>query len=114
MLRVLSWERAYPRDQGLHHGLRLLWNERVARVVDHNQCDAIAEFVLHFTALGLWFERILCSLQVEERRAAAGPPLVLFHGSHGGALAVANLRMPSGEPDCCIIAGSEEGETQCR
>jgi hypothetical protein len=88
-------------DEGVHHGLRLLRNERVARVVDHNQCDAIAEFVLHFTAIGLWFERILCSLQVEERRAAAGPPLVLFHGSHGGALAVANLRMPAGEGSAC-------------
>ena len=85
-----------PVRQRGRHLLRLLGKERVTRVLDHDDRDAIAELVLHLLARAPGPERVLVGLQIQERRNPARPPLLLRDGRGRGALRLAKVWMPPG------------------
>src|SRR5262245_46037546 len=103
-----------PCRERIDDGLGLLRDERVAGVGDHGYADPIPKFILHLIARGLWLERILCGLQVEQRRASTRPPFRLADSRGGGPLTVADIGMPPSEPDRRIIARRKEREPQRR
>ena len=77
----------------------LLGKERVTGVLDHDDRHAIAELVLHLLAGARGPERVLVGLQIQERRNPARPPLLLRDGGGRGALRLAKVWMPAGQPD---------------
>ena len=93
-----------PSDKSFDDGLGLLGDQGVARVRNDRYCDARTELVFHFVALGLRLERVVRGLQLQERRRAAGPPLVLLDRGDRGALAVADFKVPALQPDGRIVA----------
>jgi hypothetical protein len=84
----------------------------VTGVQNNRDGDAVAELVLHLVAFVRRLERVVRGLQIEQRRAARGPPIGLLHRRHRGALRVAHDGMPAIEPTARIIAGREERKAQ--
>src|SRR6516225_11630078 len=101
-----------PFDKSFDDGLGLLGDQGVARVRNDRYCDARTELVFHFVALGLRLERVVRGLQLQERRRAAGPPLVLLDRGNRGALAVADFKVPALQPDGRIVARRKERKAQ--
>src|SRR6266850_1826407 len=99
-----------PCRERVDNGLGLLRNKRVAGVGNDGDTDPISELVFHFVARGFRLERILCGLQIEQRRGSAGPPFALADSRGGGALSVADFGMPAGEPDRRIVARRKKRE----
>src|SRR4051794_14655658 len=99
-----------PPAERLDDGLGLFGDQGVARVRNDHHGDARSEFVLHLVALGFRLERIVGGLQVEERRSAARPPFVLLDSRCRRTLGVADLGMPSLQPDRRIVARREEAK----
>ena len=112
MLAHASIRRGQARDpvrKCRRHCLWALGEQRVTRICNHDDRHAIAEFVLDLLTRGLGPERVTIGLQIQQRRDASRPPLLLRDGGSRGALRLAEVRMPTGQPDASIAGRGKEG-----
>src|SRR3954468_11648273 len=108
----LLLQAAYPGDDGLDHGLRLLRQQGVAGVADHGDRDAVAELVLELVHALDRMKRVVVGLQVEQRHGAGRPPFRLPGGERGDTLSLARVRVPAVEPDGGVATRRKERAAQ--
>src|SRR5882672_12917575 len=105
---------AHPADDGIDHRDRLLGHQRVARVRNHDHAGARPDFLGDLVSHTARLEGVELTLQIEERRLAAGPPLRLFRCAPRLELCFVHLGMPPREPYARLVPRREERYAQIR